>query len=82
VRIGPNIVMIDDPRFLPAVFHKDADRPPFKDAEILGMEGTAVGAKSSAEHKKARRKVALAVCNLTKLSPLLLSFLFILTRPT
>ncbi|RPA87783.1 cytochrome P450 [Ascobolus immersus RN42] len=60
VRIQPNQITISDPRFIPAIFHKDADRPMWKEMSLLGLGGTSFNAKSSTDHKKARRRIAPA----------------------
>ncbi|RPA85284.1 putative cytochrome P450 monooxygenase [Ascobolus immersus RN42] len=58
VRYKPNLVLVDDPNYLPVIYHKHVDKTAFQKASGLGFSSAVVSALPHKEHAALKKRVA------------------------
>ena len=62
VRLAPNLLSISDPRMLPDVYHRHADKSGFYTHGVMGERAPALQTLDHHEHAVRRRIIAPSVC--------------------
>ncbi|RPA86367.1 cytochrome P450 [Ascobolus immersus RN42] len=57
-RLKPDLLLCNDPKVLPKLFHKNADKAAFIDIEIAGFGDSVLTARSSALHVRLKKRIA------------------------
>lgn len=61
IRVAPNLLVFDDPKLLPKVYHRYADKSDFYSAGILGSVTPPFQTKEHKEHAAKRKRIAGSV---------------------
>lgn len=72
VRVAPNLLVFNDPKLLPVVYHRYADKTDFYSAGILGRVTPPFQAKDHKEHANKRKRIAASVSGKSNRSSFLL----------
>ena len=62
VRLAPNLLSISDPRMLPDVYHRYADKSGFYTHGVMGERAPTLQTLNHHEHAVRRRIIAPSVC--------------------
>lgn len=61
VRIAPNLIVFDDPRLIPKIYHRNADKTDFYHTSILGNTRSAFQIIGAKEHLVRRKLLTPSV---------------------